>query len=164
MTDFGDATCILGVHITRDLPASIARMSQEQYPTELIKEYGMLDSNPSTLPMSLTHYRDVESAYPSDQVPLLQSDHETFRAILGSVNFLCMCTRHDIGLAINVTSNTQNVPLQIHVKELKRLLHYLNGTRTSGITYGSCAPHLRTIMIVFSNSDWAADTVTRRSQ
>jgi hypothetical protein len=114
--------------------------------------------------MSPTHYHDVESASPADELPFSPADHETFRAILGSVNFLCMCTRPDIAFAINVISRRQTSPLQIHMKQLKRLLRYLNGTRASGITYGSCAAHLPTTMTVFSDSDWAADTTTRPSQ
>jgi hypothetical protein len=49
------------------------------------------------------------------------------------------------------------------MKQLKRLLRYLDSTRFSRITYGSRAPHIRTTMTAFSDSEWAADTTTRHS-
>jgi hypothetical protein len=104
MTDFGPTIAILGMDTTHDLSVGTVRLPQEQYTTEILEKYGMPDSNPSTLPMSPTHYRDVDSSSPSDHVALSPADRETFRAILGYVNFLCMCTRHDIAFAINVTS------------------------------------------------------------
>jgi hypothetical protein len=72
-----------------------------------------------------------------------------------------MCTRPDIVFATNVTSRHETASLQIHTKQFNR---YLNGTRSCGIAYGYCAPHLRATMTVFSDSDWAAHTSTRRSQ
>jgi hypothetical protein len=52
MTDFGLATSILWMDISGDLPSGTFRLSREQYTTELLEKYGMLDNSPSTLPMS----------------------------------------------------------------------------------------------------------------
>jgi hypothetical protein len=62
----------------------------------------MMDSTPSKVPMAPTHYRDGEVAPDHDKVALMPSEHETFRAILGSVIFICMCTRPDVAFAIGV--------------------------------------------------------------
>jgi hypothetical protein len=97
----------------------------------------MLDSTPSKVPMAPTHYRDGQVASDQDKVALTPSaEHETFQAILGSVNFLCMCTRPGIPFAISIINRRQTAPTQLHMKQLKRLLRYLNGTRPTGITYG----------------------------
>jgi hypothetical protein len=80
----------------------------------------MLDSNPSTLPMSPAYYRDVDTASPSDKSPFSSNDdQETFRAILGSVNFLRKCTRPDLAYAINIISRHKTAPLKTHIKQLK---------------------------------------------
>jgi hypothetical protein len=50
------------------------------------------------------------------------------------------------------------------MNQLKRLLRYLNGTRPIGITYGRLSQDNANDIKVFSDSDWAADTTTRRSQ
>jgi hypothetical protein len=81
-----------------------------------------------------THYRDGEVASDRDKVALTPSEHETFRVVLGFVNFLCICTRPNIACAINVINMRQTAPT--HMKQLKRLLRYLNGTRPMCITYG----------------------------
>jgi hypothetical protein len=90
MTDFGHATSILGIDIARDLLARSFRLSEEQHTTELLEKYGRLDNNPSISPMSPTHYRDVDSASPSDKVPLSSAGRETFRAIF----WLCQLLVH----------------------------------------------------------------------
>jgi hypothetical protein len=136
MTDFGEAKFILGMDIIGNREAGTISLFQEQYTKEILEKYGMLDSTPSKVPMAPTHYRDGEVASDQDKMDLTPSEHETFRAILRSVNFLCMCTRPYIAFAITVISRRQTAPTQLHMKQLKCLLRYLNGTRPMGITYG----------------------------
>jgi hypothetical protein len=50
------------------------------------------------------------------------------------------------------------------MKQLKRLLRYLNGTRPMSITYGRPSQDNVEDIKVFPNSEWADDTTTRRSQ
>eukprot|EP00873_Tetraselmis_striata_P028975 jgi/Tetstr1/449239/TSEL_036444.t1 len=76
----------------------------------------------------------------ADKAPLSREDHETYRAILGSVNFLTMCTRPDLAFAISVLSRFQSAPQKIHLMQLKRVLRYLKGTPGMGITYGATEP------------------------
>jgi hypothetical protein len=52
----------------------------------------------------------------------------------------------------------------LHMKQLKRLLCYLNGTIPMGITYGRPSQDNADDIKVFSYSDWAAGTTSRRSQ
>jgi hypothetical protein len=75
-----------------------------------------------------------------------------------------MCTSPDIAFAISVINTRQTAPTQLHMKQLKRLLRYLNGTRLVGITYGRPSRDNAEDIKVFSDSDWAADTTTMRSQ
>jgi hypothetical protein len=105
------------------------------YTKEILEKYGMLDTTPSKLPMALTHYRDGEFASDQDKVGLTPPEHETFRAILSFVNFMCMCTMPHTTFATNVIRGWQTAPTQMHMKQLKRLLRYLNGARSIGITY-----------------------------
>jgi hypothetical protein len=81
-------------------------------------------------------------------------EHETFRAILGSVNFMCMCTIFDIPFAINMISKRQTAPTQLHMKQLKRLVRYLNGTRSISIIYGMPSQDNADNIKVFSYCDY----------
>jgi hypothetical protein len=161
MTDFGEAKFIVGMNIVRNREVGTISLSQEQYTKEILEKYGVLDSIPSKIPMAPTHYRDGEVASDQDKEAMSSPEHDTFRAILGSVNFLCMCTRPGIAFAASVISRRQTAPTQLHMKQLKRLLRYLNGTRPVGITYGRPSQDNANDIKVFSDSDWAADTTTR---
>jgi hypothetical protein len=48
------------------------------------------------------------------------------------------------------------------MKQLKRLLHYLNGTRPMGITYARRSQDNEDDIKMFSDSDWAVDATTKR--
>jgi hypothetical protein len=104
MTGFGDAKFILGMNTITDKEAGIISLSQELYTKEILEKYCMLDNTPSKVPMAPTHNRDGDVASDRDKMALTPSEYETFRAILGSVNFLCMCTRLDLAFAISVIS------------------------------------------------------------
>jgi hypothetical protein len=93
-------------------------------------------STPSIVPMAPTHYRYGEVASDDDKVALTPSGHDTFRTIIGYVNFVCMCTIPGIAFAITVISMRHAAPTQLHLKQFKRPLRYLNGTRSMGIIYG----------------------------
>jgi hypothetical protein len=164
MTNFGEAKFILGMDIVRNIKAWTISLSYYNYTKEIMEKYGMLDSTPSKVPIAPTHYRDGEVATKEDKVGFMPPEHETFRAIHRSVSFLCMCTIHDIGFAISVISKRQSAPMHMHMKHLKRMLRYLNDTRSIGITYGMPSHDNANDIKVFSYSDGAADTATRRSQ
>jgi hypothetical protein len=89
----------------------------------------------------------------------------TFHVILASVNFLWMCTKSNIAFAVNVITMRQKTPMQLNMKQLKRLLRYLNGTMPLEITYGNASmDNANYDMKVLSDSDWASHTTARRSQ
>jgi hypothetical protein len=153
MTDFGEAEFILGIDIVGNGEAETISLSHEQYTKEILEKYGIHDSTPSKVPMAPTHYRDGEVASDQNKVALTPSEHETFRAILGHVNFLCMCTKLDIAFAINVINRRHNASTRQHMKQLKRLLRYMNGTRPMGIIYGCPSQGKADDIKVFSYSD-----------
>eukprot|EP00873_Tetraselmis_striata_P046153 jgi/Tetstr1/466417/TSEL_010945.t1 len=152
MTDFGEAAFVLGMDLTRCWASGAIRLSQEQYTLELLEKYGMQDCSPAKTPMGSGHYKDLASASNADKAPLSREDHETYRAILGSVNFLTMCTRPDLAFAISVLNLFQSAPQKIHLMQLKRVLRYLKGTPGMGITYGATEPG-GARLVVYSDSD-----------
>jgi hypothetical protein len=160
MTGFGEAKFMLKMDMVRNKDGTVS-LSQEQYTQEILEKCIMLDNTPSNVPMAPT-IRDGEVASDHDKAALTPPEHDTFRAILGSVNFLCICTPPDIAFAIIVINMRQTVPTQLHLKQLKRILRYLNGTRSMGITYGRASQDNAYDIKVVSDSYWATDTTTRR--
>jgi hypothetical protein len=102
-------------------------LSQEQYTKEIMEKYNMLDNTPSKVPMAPTQYEDGEN-----KVALPPPEHETFRAILGSVNFMCMCTIPDIAFAVSVICKRQIAATQLLMRLVKRMLRYLHGSPAGG--------------------------------
>jgi hypothetical protein len=99
-----------------------------------------------------------------DKVGMSPPEHEDFRAILGSMDFPCMCTRPDMAFAVSVINKRQTNPSHVHMKQLKPMLLYLNRTRPMGITYGRLSQDIADDIKLFSDSSWVADTTTGRSQ
>jgi hypothetical protein len=86
----------------------------------------MLDITPSKVPMVPTHYRDGEVAYDHDKA-LRPLEHGSYLPCHPRVcELLWMCTGPDIEYAINVTSKRETAPTELHMKQLKRMLRYLN--------------------------------------
>jgi hypothetical protein len=115
----------------------------------------MLDNTPFKVPMAGTHYRDGEVVSDPNKMALMPLEDETFRAILGFVNFLCLCTKPNIAFAISAVSMPQIAPMQLHMKQLNRLRRYVNGTnpKPMGITYGRASHDNASVIKVFSNSN-----------
>ena len=69
-------------------------------------------------------------------------------------------TRPDISYAISVASRCMDQPNEIHWKEAKRILNFVQGTRTHGIFYKAKSD---LDLIGFTDSDWAGDSTDKNS-
>jgi hypothetical protein len=171
MTDFGEAKFILGMNIVRNKEAGTISLSQEQYTKEILEKVRHVGQRTlqhthgsHALPRRRGRIRPKQNGHVTTGTRDFP-EHETFRVILESANFLCMCTRPDIAFAMIVISRRQTTPTQLHMKQLKRLPCYHNGKKPMGITYYGRTPQDNADDIkVFSDSEWAADATTRRSQ
>jgi hypothetical protein len=96
------------------------RLFQEQYARELLEKCdGMVDNTRSMMDIALTDYRDGKVASDQSKVDLSPLQHETLHAILGSVNFMCICIRPDIAFAVSAINQRQTSPTHMHMKQLK---------------------------------------------
>ena len=111
----------------------------------------MLESSNFATPMAIkdkSHSSDSESV-----------DATVFRSIVGALQYLTF-TRPDIIYAVNKVSQFFSNPTLIHLKAVKCILRYLNGTQNFGIRYIAQSP---TSLYAFSDADWAGCPTTRRS-
>ncbi|CAN1242006.1 Retrovirus-related Pol polyprotein from transposon RE2 [Linum perenne] len=126
--DLGPISYFLGVQVSRT-PDSL-HLSQTKYIMELLGKAGLVDSNPVATPYYHPKTDDTTPfARPSD-----------FRILLGGLQYLQM-TRPDIAYATNKLSQRMHAPTVSDWVLLKRVLRYLKGTSTHGIsllslTYG----------------------------
>jgi hypothetical protein len=131
VTDLGEPSKIVGIEVTQ-APGQLT-ISQTKYIESLLKKEGMADANPVATP---TDPHVKLSPNPEVNEP---NRSNSYAKLLGELQYVANCTRPDIAYAVNkLASYTANPSLQ-HYGALKRILRYLAGTKTHGITY--CKPH-----------------------
>ncbi|XP_019103134.1 uncharacterized mitochondrial protein AtMg00810-like [Beta vulgaris subsp. vulgaris] len=138
--------------LTEKVSAAGFILSQNKYTLDLLKEFGMYQVKPLSLPM------DTHLKLTPDKGDLLP-DPTPYQRLLGKLIYLTI-TRPDICFTVQLLSQYMHQPTTVHMQAAKRLLRYLSGTHTQGIFLASTSgAHLT----AYCDSDWASCPVTRRS-
>lgn len=80
-------------------------------------------------------------------------------SIVGALQYVTI-TQPEISYSVNKVCQFMQSPLEEHWKAVKRILRYLVGTTTHGITF-SKSPNLQ--LTSFCDADWGKDIDDRRS-
>ncbi len=153
----GLATWIRSLHITQS--SNRVTMDQTTYIDTMLRRYGMASCNSAHTPMA------TSASVQSDKDHILsETDHALYRSIVGSLMYVATCTRPDICFAVGELGRFTHRPIQAHLNAAKRILRYLQGTRSLRITYQpglgiDKAPKL----IGYADADFASDVDTRKS-
>ena len=156
MKDLGELSflVILGMEVSRDRSKRILEVRQTGYLKSVLDRFGIADCRPSHTPAEKFISPDGDA----DKVP----DVKLYMQLVGSLLYAAIVSRPDISYAVNRLSRFMQSPAPEHFAAGKRVLRYLRGTLTLGITYSG---HVHDAMLLrgFSDSDWAGDMDTRRS-
>jgi hypothetical protein len=87
-----------------------------------------------------------------------------YQRIVGQLTYTAYCTRPDISFHASTLGAHAVNPSVDHLAAANRTLRYLLSTPDIGIIYRPSSTPLNSLLFAFSDSDWAADPVTRRSQ
>ena len=82
-----------------------------------------------------------------------------YRQLIGCLLYLTH-TRTDISYAVSVYLIYMDQPHEIHWREAKRILNFVQGTRTHEIFYKAKSD---LDLVGFTDSDWAGDSIDRKS-
>jgi hypothetical protein len=93
----------------------------------------MLESKPAPTPMG-------QSSDLMHKSPCSESDSKRMIGVpyleaIGSLLFLAVRTRPDIAVAVSILSKHVQCPRPFHWEGIKRVLRYLKGTMSKGLTY-----------------------------
>jgi hypothetical protein len=117
-------------------------LSQEAF-VETLTTLAGLDGDGVTEPR--TPYR---SGYPVDKIPEENYDESTqhklnhlLRVLVGSLNWLSLSTRPDIATITNMLAKYSNNASKGHIEQAKRVIKYLKGTKSMGISFTSYDRH-----------------------
>ncbi|XP_017189746.1 uncharacterized mitochondrial protein AtMg00810-like [Malus domestica] len=147
--DLGSLHYFLGIQISRT--ANGLFLSQHKYVHDLLVKTEMVDSKPCDTPC-LPYHRLLKD----DGEPYNNPTH--YRSVVGALQYLTF-TRPDIAFSVHQVCQFMQCPMVSHYTAVKRILRYLKGTMTYGLSYSSSALDIK----AFSDADWVGDPNDRRS-
>ncbi|XP_022040579.1 uncharacterized mitochondrial protein AtMg00810-like [Helianthus annuus] len=147
--DLGDLNYFLGLEVV--YTDSGLFLTRAKYAKDILIRAQLLDSKPISTP--LTPHESFTSA------GLSYSDPTLYRSLVGALQYLTI-TRPDLSYAVKQLSQFLHNPTIDHFRAVKRLLRFVKGTLSFGLTYNH--PHKQSIL-GYSDADWARCLDTRRS-
>src|ERR1051325_6785695 len=130
-------------------------LHQWNYIKEILKRFGMDDSNPASSPFEPNVKLEKNGEEEKIDVTL-------FKQIVGSLRYLCN-SRPDIGFGVGLVSRYMSEPTVSHMKAARKILRYLKGSINCGILFRRNSEDKEAIVNYFSDADWCGDKEDRRS-
>jgi hypothetical protein len=146
----GELNYFLGLQIKQTPEETF--VNQEKYAKELMKKFGVEDSNTSKTPMATNINLDADESEKS-------VDISQYRAMIGSLLYLT-ASRPDIIFSVCLCARFQYNPKESHLKAVKRILKYIKGTLCLGLWYGRQS---ELNLIGYTDADFAGNKVDRKS-
>ena len=160
ITDKGEVEYFLGVEIKRDLETGSITLSQEKFINEILTEFEIDEKMKAWTPGTTTKQKCSD-----DGDDIHKWDQMRYQQLIGKLNYLSVFTRPDLAYTISRLSQHLRAPTVTNWKEAMRVLHYLNQTKTMGITFKRTG-NLNSPpsgLIAYSDSDFGGDSSDRRS-
>ncbi|WCJ23989.1 Retrovirus-related Pol polyprotein from transposon RE1 [Euphorbia peplus] len=151
MSMMGELTFFLGLQIKQSNDGVF--INQAKYTREVLKKFGMMDSNAVDIPMDVS--KDIDDEEKAGK-PV---DIKIYRGMIGSLLYLT-ASRPDIHFAVCFCARYQSKPREIHDVAVKRILRYLKGTPEAGLWY-PCSSDFTPIG--YTDSDYGRDKLKRVS-
>jgi hypothetical protein len=150
MKDMGLLTYALGVKVDQDLEAGTTVLSLGAYIQAMLKRFNMQDCKPAPTPLTVEKIcRDVG--------PITSGTIKyPYRECVGALMFAACAARPDIATAVGRCARHVETPTADDIAAVKRVLRYLQGTRSHGIRFSKAAPEAaQPTLIAFADADWA---------
>ncbi|KAK9066710.1 hypothetical protein SSX86_014033 [Deinandra increscens subsp. villosa] len=162
MKDLGQARKILGMQIQRDRKNRMLKLTQEAYANKILETFSMKGCKPVSTPGVPNLKLSLEDSPKTDDERKYMEKVPYANAV-GSLMYLMVCTRPDIGHSVSVVSRYLTNPGKAHWEAVKWLLRYVAGTTHVGLCFGIPG---KTVSCVegFVDSDYANDLDRGRSQ
>ena len=84
-------------------------------------------------------------------------DNSLYRKLVGSLLYLTH-SRPELAYVVGVVARYMQDPHEIHWKDAKRILHYVQGTKHFRIHYVASSP---LELVGFTNSNWVGDSTEK---
>ncbi|PIL30269.1 hypothetical protein GSI_07447 [Ganoderma sinense ZZ0214-1] len=151
--DLGDAKEFLRMRITR-----IGRkifLDQRAYLEKVLDRCGMTNARPALTPLPAGY---IPAPNTGQATPELRS---RYQKVIGSLLYLMLGTRPDLAFAVTKLAQYAVNPTEDHLSKALYICRYLVGTKNYALVYNGDS---QLGLIAGTDSDWASDPYTRRSQ
>jgi hypothetical protein len=135
MKELGQAKKILGMEINRDRRVGLIKLSQASYLNIVLNSFYMSQSKSVSTPMG-QQFKLSSRDSPKSAIEVRETEHVPYSNAVGSLMYIMVCTRPDIGYAVSLVSRFISNPGRNYWESLKWILWYHNGTREIGGLYG----------------------------
>jgi hypothetical protein len=148
MTDLGDISWILGMHVTCDRNAGWIAISQQKYIEEILGRFGMSDMHPISTPtLANKHLIKLTSA---------EIDIKAYQSAIGALMYPMLGTCPDLAYTVAALGRHSATPGADHQRALERTLRYLKATSNQRLVFQHGTPG-GTVLHGFVDADWASD-------
>lgn len=161
MKELGVARKILGMEITRDRNNKRIWLSQKSYVDKVLKTYHMQNRKAVVTPLA-QHFKLSSQDCPKCEDDVKYMENIPYASVVGSLMYMMVCTRPDIGYAVSLVSRYLSNPGKNHWEAAKWILRYLNGTRNYGLLFGRGCDN-GSVIQGFVDADFAKDLDKGRS-
>ncbi|VDB90564.1 Bgt-51627 [Blumeria graminis f. sp. tritici] len=159
--DLGLIGTVIGWNITRDRSNRILNISQRDYLVDKVASFGLQDAKACATPMD-----GYSGIVPGGEEESL-ADESAYASAVGSLGYASNGTRPNICFATSQLGSFNSRPVDRHWNSVCRVLRYTKGSTEYCVTYNfgpvSQTPSQELKATLYSDSDYASDTTTRRS-
>ncbi|XP_059634494.1 uncharacterized mitochondrial protein AtMg00810-like [Cornus florida] len=150
MSMVGELTFFLGLQVKQLDDGTF--IYQSKYVNELVKKFGIKDSNHVQTSLITSSKLDIDSD-PN------KVDHFLYRSMIGNLLYLA-ATRPYISFSVGVCARYQADPREQHILAVKLIIRFVNGTLNYGLRYSSKS---NSEIAGYTDVDWAGNKDDRKS-
>jgi hypothetical protein len=150
LKNLGDLNYFLGIQVTNE--NGCLHLSQRRYLHSLLEKTHMATAKP-------IHTSMVTGQQLSRYTGTKLSDPHLYRSTVGALQYATV-TRPDLTFAVNKASQFMSEPTDAHWQMVKRILRYIKGTLSHGLTF---QPSSNLSLHAYWDADWAGCPNDRRS-
>src|SRR5216684_4681508 len=127
MTNLGEITWILGMHVTRNRKEGWIVLSQEKFSGEILEQFGKLDIRPISTPtLTNEHLTKLKAA---------EVDVKQYQHAIGALMYPMLGTRPDLAYTVTALGRHAATPGPDHQRALDQAFHYLQATHSSQLVF-----------------------------
>jgi hypothetical protein len=142
--------------IKRNRAQRSVTINQAKYIERMIKKFNMENCNPISTPADSNALIEEYSQCAEAEIPIKYP----YQAAIGTLMFPNVVSRPDLGSSIVSKFNSNFKP--VHIKAVKRIFRYLQGTSNLALHYSASSTN--NILVAYADADYGGDPDDRKSR